>query len=58
VTRRRIYLETMASVLGPINKVVVDDSAKGVVPYFQLPNMLGGSTAPPQGTTQAQGGGQ
>ena len=58
VTRRRIYLETMASVLGPINKVVVDDSAKGVVPYFQLPNMLGGSTTPPQGTTQAQGGGQ
>ncbi len=37
VTRRRIYLETMSQVLGPMNKVIVDDSAKGVVPYFQLP---------------------
>ena len=40
VTRRRMYLETMTSVLGPMNKVIVDDSAKGVIPYFQLPNML------------------
>ncbi|MDE1987517.1 MAG: FtsH protease activity modulator HflK [Alphaproteobacteria bacterium] len=37
VTRRRIYLETMTQVLAPMNKVIVDDSAKGVVPYFQLP---------------------
>ncbi|MBL6854090.1 MAG: FtsH protease activity modulator HflK [Alphaproteobacteria bacterium] len=44
VTRRRIYLETMAGILKDMNKVVVDDSAKGVVPYFQLPNMLNGST--------------
>jgi len=41
VTRRRIYLDTMAGILKDMNKVVVDDSAKGVVPYFQLPNMLG-----------------
>jgi len=41
VTRRRMYLETMSSILAPMNKVIVDDSAKGVVPYFQLPNMLG-----------------
>jgi membrane protease subunit HflK len=40
VTRKRMYLETMTSVLGPMNKVIVDDSAKGVVPYFQLPNMI------------------
>jgi modulator of FtsH protease HflK len=37
VTRERIYLETMSQVLAPMNKVIVDDSAKGVVPYFQLP---------------------
>jgi modulator of FtsH protease HflK len=37
VTRRRIYLETMSRVLRPMNKVIVDDAAKGVVPYFQLP---------------------
>jgi membrane protease subunit HflK len=41
VTRKRMYLETMAGILGPMNKVIVDDSAKGVVPYFQLPNMIG-----------------
>jgi membrane protease subunit HflK len=35
-----MYIETMTSVLGPLNKVIVDDSAKGVVPYFQLPSML------------------
>lgn len=40
VTRRRMYLEAMTNVLGPMNKIIVDDSAKGVVPYFQLPNML------------------
>jgi membrane protease subunit HflK len=40
VTRKRMYLETMSRVFGPLNKVIVDDSAKGVVPYFQLPQML------------------
>jgi membrane protease subunit HflK len=37
VTRRRLYIETMSQVLGPLNKVIVDDAAKGVMPYFQLP---------------------
>jgi modulator of FtsH protease HflK len=53
VTKRRMYLETMSGLLGGMNKVIVDNSAKGVVPYFQLPNMLnnngggsGGSNAP------------
>ncbi|HEY4942568.1 MAG TPA: FtsH protease activity modulator HflK [Rhizomicrobium sp.] len=57
ITRRRIYLETMTTILAPMNKVIVDDSAKGVVPYFQLPSMLGsqGREAPPPST--AQGGG-
>jgi membrane protease subunit HflK len=49
VTRRRMYLETMSTVLAPMNKVIVDDSAKGVVPYFQLPSMLR-----PQGSQQGQ----
>jgi membrane protease subunit HflK len=53
VTRRRIYLETMAGILKDMNKVVVDDSAKGVVPYFQLPNMLGN-----RGTGTQSGGAQ
>jgi membrane protease subunit HflK len=49
VTRRRMYLETMTGVLAPMNKVIVDDSAKGVVPYFQLPSMLKSQPAPAQG---------
>ena len=45
VTRKRMYLETMSRVFAPMNKVIVDDSAKGVVPYFQLPPMLKSSQA-------------
>lgn len=37
VTRQRIYLETMTQVLGPMNKVIVDDNVKGVMPYLQMP---------------------
>ncbi|MEI9888536.1 MAG: FtsH protease activity modulator HflK [Rhizomicrobium sp.] len=50
ITRRRIYLETMSGILGTMNKVIVDDSAKGVVPYFQLPSMLN-APRPPAGAT-------
>ena len=35
----------MSRVFAPMNKVIVDDSAKGVVPYFQLPSMLRNSQA-------------
>ena len=63
VTRKRMYIETMTSVLGPMNKVIVDDSAKGVVPYFQLPSMLkpqdqGGATRPQGQTTPQVSAGQ
>ncbi|HTP77044.1 MAG TPA: FtsH protease activity modulator HflK [Rhizomicrobium sp.] len=57
VTRRRMYLETMANILAPMNKVIVDDSAKGVVPYFQLPNMLGSGVRPVTPGEQVQSGG-
>jgi membrane protease subunit HflK len=61
VTRKRMYLETMSSILAPMNKVIVDDSSKGVVPYFQLPNMLGSggarTQASPQEAAPASGGG-
>lgn len=36
VTRRRIYLETMEEVLGRVNKVLIDPSEKGVLPYLPL----------------------
>jgi membrane protease subunit HflK len=53
VTRRRMYLETMSGILAPLNKVIVDDSAKGVVPYFQLPNMLGSGSNSRQNAPQS-----
>ncbi|MEL6364375.1 MAG: FtsH protease activity modulator HflK [Pseudomonadota bacterium] len=41
VTRRRMYLETVESVLGDMNKIVIDqDGQSGVVPYLPL-NELG-----------------
>ena len=39
VTRKRLYLETMESVLGDVSKVIIDESAaggQGVVPYLPL----------------------
>ncbi len=59
VTRRRMYLETMSQILAPMNKVIVDDAAKG---YFQLPQGAG-AVNPPQAAAQvesttANGGGQ
>jgi len=42
VTTRRIYIDTMAKVLGNMNKVLIDGSASGaggVVPYLPLPEL-------------------
>jgi len=54
VTRQRIWLETMSQVLAPMNKVIVDDSVKGVVPYFQLPALQ--KTLPPAPRAPSQTG--
>jgi membrane protease subunit HflK len=37
VTRRRMYLETMSKVLGPMNKVILD--GHGAVTYLPLPDL-------------------
>jgi membrane protease subunit HflK len=55
VTRKRMYLETMTQVLAPMNKVIVDDGVKGVVPYFQLP-ALQKTLAQPNPSSTQQGG--
>ena len=40
VTRRRIYLETMESILSGMDKIILDNSAgSGVVPYLPLPEV-------------------
>lgn len=37
VTRQRMYLETVETVLGPMNKIIIEDKAgAGVVPYLPL----------------------
>jgi membrane protease subunit HflK len=57
VTRERMYLETVERVLGPMNKIIIEDSAgRGVVPYLPL-NELRRPQAP-QPQQQQQGGGQ
>ena len=41
VTRRRLYLETMQSILPGVNKIVMDDlSGKQAVPYLPLESIL------------------
>jgi modulator of FtsH protease HflK len=41
VTRKRMYLETMESVLGTANKTIIDSGAHntGVVPYLSLDSL-------------------
>ena len=47
IARRRIYLETMASVLPKVHgKVIVDEDARGVLPLLQLNAGAQGKVAP------------
>jgi len=53
VTAERLYLETMEDVLKNANKVLIDKSAEGVVPYLPLPSLTAKqptSLLPPPGT--------
>ena len=52
VTRERMYLDTMADILGKTDKVIVDQKSGGVVPYLPLPALSG---APAQPATTGQG---
>jgi membrane protease subunit HflK len=53
VTRRRLYLETMERVFGSTDKVILDPSGQGVVPYLPLPDLR---KPPVQAPQPAQGG--
>jgi membrane protease subunit HflK len=55
VTATRLYLETMEQILSKANKVVIDKSAAGVVPYLPLPGLAGAQTEPPAVPAQPQG---
>ena len=57
VTRRRMYIETMETVLGGIHKVILDGvggtaGGAGVVPYLPLDKLLTGANATPTGAGQ------
>jgi len=56
VTRKRLYLETIAKVLGSVKKVIVDQgvSGSGVVPYLPLSALAPGTTSktPTKGGTK------
>ena len=40
VTRKRIYLETMESILAGMNKIIIDSkNSSGVIPYLPLPEI-------------------
>jgi len=47
VTVRRMYLETMEQILKGANKIVVDQSGQGVVPYLPLPAIQNRAATPP-----------
>jgi len=51
VTRKRMYLETMEQVLGGANKVIMDGSAQGAVPYLPLNSLIPPPSAPAAGGT-------
>jgi modulator of FtsH protease HflK len=44
VTRRRLYLESMAEILPKVkNKVIVSDDAKGLLPILNLNGLSNGA---------------
>ncbi|MEM1250328.1 MAG: FtsH protease activity modulator HflK [Acidobacteriota bacterium] len=56
VTRKRLYLETMSTVLPNVGrKLVVDDSIEGLVPLLEMQQI---APAAARARTQEQGGGQ
>jgi membrane protease subunit HflK len=43
VTRRRIYVETMQDILPGIRKIIVDEEARGILPFLNLDAKQGGT---------------
>lgn len=65
VTRRRLHLETMESVLARADKMIVDPSAAGVIPIFTergrnalAPPSVSAAPPPPPATTEASNEGE
>lgn len=59
VTRKRLYLETMETVIGNSSKVIIDPGASGtsgVLPYLPLPALQSAQPAPSTVTATPTGG--
>ncbi|MGE0423591.1 MAG: FtsH protease activity modulator HflK [Reyranellaceae bacterium] len=56
ITQQRIYLETMEQVLRSVNKVLIDKSSGGVVPYLPLPELKRAPGVSEPTSQQTQGG--
>jgi modulator of FtsH protease HflK len=54
VTRQRLYLETMERLFGGTEKIILDSTGQGVVPYLPLPELRKG---PPASPPQSNSGG-
>ncbi|MGH6893079.1 MAG: FtsH protease activity modulator HflK [Dongiaceae bacterium] len=52
LTSRRLYLETIEGIMEKMNKVLIDTSAGGAVPYLPLDQLLKQQKAPPQSEPQ------
>jgi membrane protease subunit HflK len=58
ITRRRLYLETMESVLGDVRMFLLDmpsSAAQGIVPYLPLDQLRRAPAPPPAATTATPG---
>ncbi|MEQ8268277.1 MAG: FtsH protease activity modulator HflK [Parvibaculum sp.] len=56
VTRRRIYIETMQEVFGGMNKVLMDKSGAGVLPYLPLSELKPTGRISPPASAQSPSG--
>ena len=54
VTKRRMYLETLQKVLGSTDKVILDESVGGAIPYLPLDQLRSGTAGQRVQTPQPQ----
>lgn len=46
ITRKRIYIDTMKSILKGTNKVLIDQKSQGIVPFLPMPELKAKPSAP------------
>ncbi|MGN6670728.1 MAG: hypothetical protein ACTHJ4_04245, partial [Candidatus Nucleicultricaceae bacterium] len=46
ITRKRIYIDTMKSILKGTNKVLIDQKSQGIVPFLPMPELKAKPSVP------------